>query len=179
MAGRNFSTIHCCTLEQHRGTLLTLVSNKYELIDAAAYAITKTMSRRNVLEDSDSEDNPGGTAAGISASPNTTFFSAEEHLAINICNIQVNNGGRFSNECMQSAIASIGEPPFELLPKKGETIDLNIRNIVSRRERRRRILNVISTRFIILVVGNKKLKPDQRRRQFFSRSKHYDDQKRL
>ena len=77
------------------------------------------MSRRNVLEDSDSEDNPGGTAAGISASANTTFFSAEEHLAINICNIQVNNGGRFSNECMQSAIASIGEPPFELLPQEG------------------------------------------------------------
>lgn len=71
------------------------------------------MSRRHVLEDSDSDDDD---KAPISSD----FFTAEEKEVIAKCEIQVNpNGGKYTEDLMSRAIARVGEPPLEITKEGG------------------------------------------------------------
>lgn len=79
------------------------------------------MSRRHVLEDSDSDDDDAGgpsTGAGGTTSIEQ-FFTSEELLAIERCNIQTNNDGKYSEDSLTASISTIGEPPLEVADEGG------------------------------------------------------------
>lgn len=61
---------------------------------------------RHILEDSDSD--------GDDRPLDSSFFTAEEEQAIEKCQIRINdNQGKYSEELLAQAIASLGEPPLE------------------------------------------------------------------
>eukprot|EP00571_Detonula_confervacea_P010405 CAMPEP_0172302884 /NCGR_PEP_ID=MMETSP1058-20130122/4525_1 /TAXON_ID=83371 /ORGANISM="Detonula confervacea, Strain CCMP 353" /LENGTH=806 /DNA_ID=CAMNT_0013013537 /DNA_START=222 /DNA_END=2642 /DNA_ORIENTATION=+ len=71
------------------------------------------MSRRHVLEDSDSDGDGSPPASN-------DFFTAEEKEAIDKCDIQVNSDqGIYSEDLMSRAIARVGEPPLEVVEQEG------------------------------------------------------------
>ena len=76
------------------------------------------MSKRNFLEDSDSDsDNNDGGGDG-----ETNFFTTEERIAINKCEIKVTKDGKYSEDTLQCAIKNIGVPPLQ----QKEGVALNI-----------------------------------------------------
>lgn len=73
------------------------------------------MSRRHILEDSDSDDD-GQCGVGFVAPSNIDFFTDDEKNAIGRCRIQLNDkGGIYSEKYMSDAIARLGKPPLELV----------------------------------------------------------------
>ena len=67
------------------------------------------MSKRNFLEDSDSDsDNNDDGTSGVE----TNFFTIEERIAINKCEIKVTKD-EYSEDLLQHAIEKIGVPPLQ------------------------------------------------------------------
>jgi len=67
------------------------------------------MPKRNFLEDSDSDsDNNDGGGDG-----ETNFFTTEERIAINKCEIKVTKDGKYSQDILQQSIEKIGVPPLQ------------------------------------------------------------------
>jgi len=77
------------------------------------------MSKRNFLEDSDSDsDNNDGGGDG-----ETNFFTTEERIAINKCEIKVvTKDGKYSKDTLQCAIKNIGVPPLQ--QKEGASLNI-------------------------------------------------------
>lgn len=77
------------------------------------------MSRRHILEDSDSDDNGHGGGSGP-ITTNNDLFTAEEKEAIQKCKISTNdNFGIYSDDYTSRAIAKVGEPPLEVVVQDG------------------------------------------------------------
>ena len=76
------------------------------------------MSNRHFLEDSDSDSDDNGGTSGVE----TNFFTTEERIAINKCDIKVTKDGKYSEDILQHAIKKIGVPPLQ----QKEGVALNI-----------------------------------------------------
>ncbi|KAL3762651.1 hypothetical protein ACHAW5_007222 [Stephanodiscus triporus] len=77
------------------------------------------MSRRHILEDSDSDDNGHGGGSRL-ITTNNDLFTAEEKEAIEKCKINPNdNFGIYSDDYTSRAIAKVGEPPLEMVVQDG------------------------------------------------------------
>ena len=65
------------------------------------------MSKRRVLEDTDSEGEGNGVSSSAHPPNTTSLLSSEQRRLIQQCHIKVNNGGLYSKEVMSTAIASL------------------------------------------------------------------------